>query len=177
MTSKKPYCHEPNPYRIRDDGAVEMELSCGKIALFDEADLPLVAPYRWFAHPRGYVLSHTSRIRGQRRELRMHRIILNPPDPLLVDHMNGDPLDNRRCNLRLATKRQNARNAVKPKGATSSRYKGVWWEERRRKWRAYIKLKHKVMYLGLYAQEADAAQAYNAAALKHFGEFARLNQL
>ena len=110
----------------------------------------------------------------------MHRQLLRPPSTLLSDHVNGDGLDNRRGNLRVATSSQNGANGDYPKfgGKSRSKYRGV-----RRgpyAWMAHISTGdrqkyHRQKYLGSFKSEEDAARAYNEAALKQFGEFARLN--
>jgi hypothetical protein len=89
-----------------------------------------------------------------------------------VDHINGNGLDNRDENLRLATNSQNQMNSRKRSG-TSSRYKGVSLQ--RKRWRAQIKLDGKLIYLGMFDTEEQAAMAYDYAAIELFGEFSRIN--
>lgn len=105
----------------------------------------------------------------------MHREILGlmPEDPD-VDHRDGEGLNNRRSNLRLVTNSQNNMNSQCRWGALS-KYKGVSWHKRREKWQGRIKLNGKEIYLGYFDNEKKAARAYDEAAKKHFGEFARLN--
>ena len=91
-----------------------------------------------------------------------------------VDHINNNGLDNRRCNLRLATRQQQNMNRKKLKGC-SSRYKGVYWAKNRKKWCVRIEFNAKVMFLGYFESEIKAGKAYDEAAIKYFGEFARLN--
>jgi len=105
----------------------------------------------------------------------MHRVIMNPPRGLLVDHKNLNSLDNRRANLRLATHAQNAYNRGKTKAKTSSRFVGVCFHKSSKKWGAYIKYGPKMTWLGTFDNEIDAALAYDEAARKHHGEFARTN--
>ncbi len=110
--------------------------------------------------------------------VRMHRELLKAPKGIEVDHVNGDGLDNQRHNLRFATRYQNSRNVGKQKGIQyKSVYKGVHWQEKRKRWRARINVNNKEIYLGQYSLELDAAKAYNEAAVKYFGEFARLNDI
>jgi hypothetical protein len=92
-----------------------------------------------------------------------------------LDHVNGDKLDNRKENLRRATQQENLRNKAKTESKTSSKYKGVSWHSTANRWRAYIVVDYKQIYLGLFDSEEDAAVAYNVKASELFGEFARLN--
>ncbi|MCJ7778070.1 MAG: AP2 domain-containing protein [Sedimentisphaerales bacterium] len=105
----------------------------------------------------------------------MHRVIMNPPRGLLVDHKNLNTLDNTRTNLRLATCSQNMFNKKKIKSVTSSRFIGVCFHKSSKKWGAYIKYGPKMTWLGTFDDEIEAALAYDEAAMKHHGEFARLN--
>jgi hypothetical protein len=104
----------------------------------------------------------------------LHREIMNNPRGLLVDHRNGDGLDNRQSNLRPATHSQNGCNRKKRKN-TSSQFVGVSWDKRVRRWSCRIKHQNKEIWLGYFDIETEAAKAYDAAAKKYFGEFARLN--
>lgn len=139
------------------------------VCLVDVVDLPLVnGPYRWtayFSHGNLYA----RRKRGESSEA-MHVVIMGTTG---VDHIDGDTLDNRRSNLRFATNAENSRNQRKTRHARSSQYKGV--TRFRDKWMVQVIKDYKHMYLGLYRSEEEAARVYDAAALEHFGEFARLN--
>jgi hypothetical protein len=105
----------------------------------------------------------------------LHREIMNAPKRQIVDHKNGDSLDNRRANLRLATRSQNMCNRRKTKSKTSSRFMGVSFHKQKGKWAAYINLHNKRIWLGRFKTEIEAAKAYDEAAKKYHGEFARLN--
>ncbi len=107
--------------------------------------------------------------------VRLHRLILNTDPGLLVDHKNGDSLDNRRTNLRPATHSQNACNRPKTKSKTSSRFIGIYHDKRRGTWVARIYANGKKLFLGSFDNEIAAARAYDAAAKKYHGEFSRLN--
>jgi hypothetical protein len=101
----------------------------------------------------------------------MHRFLLGIADHnVQVDHRNHDGLDNRRANIRVATRAQNAQNQPKNKSG-SSRFKGVCWDKDLLKWRARITVQRKKKHLGYFDSETDAAVAYYRAACKHFGDF------
>lgn len=93
---------------------------------------------------------------------------------ILVDHINGNGLDNRRANLRLASHAQNHANSQKRKGK-SSPYKGVSWSRSGAKWMATIRSAGKTTYLGVFTNPIEAAKAYDRAASEIYGEFARVN--
>jgi hypothetical protein len=105
----------------------------------------------------------------------MHRLLMNPPPRLLVDHRNGDSLDNRRDNLRIATHSQNQFNKAKTRLKTSSSFVGTYLEKRSGLWPAKISHHGKSIWLGRFKSESAAAKAYDKAAKKYHGEFARLN--
>jgi hypothetical protein len=100
---------------------------------------------------------------------------MNFPKGRVVDHKNGDGLDNRRSNLRPATHSQNMHNRRKTKSKTWSRFIGVSFDKRCGRWIADICTQRKKMRLGWFDNEEDAARTYDAAAKKYHGEFARLN--
>lgn len=110
---------------------------------------------------------------GRTKMLSLHREIMNEPKGV-VDHKNGKSLDNRRANLRAATSAQNAQNRPK-KQNTSSQFIGVCFHKRMRKWTVNISFKGRKRWLGTFDSEIDAAKAYDRAALKYYGEFAKVN--
>lgn len=151
----------------------------GRVAMVDDADFELVSRYRWHvreaAHPGlrsngPYARAHTYR-NGRRVYIQMHNLIMGC---IGIDHANGDGLDNQRSNLRIATTAQNGANRRKQEG-TSSVFKGVTWHKERRRWIAIIRIGGKRRHLGRFANEEDAARAYDAAAFAAWGEFAHLN--
>jgi hypothetical protein len=93
---------------------------------------------------------------------------------IIIDHCNMNPADNRLCNLRLATKRQNGCNR---RAQGRSKYLGVGWHKKAGKWKAAISVHNKTLHLGLHETEESAAIAYNKAASVYHGVFARLNQI
>jgi hypothetical protein len=164
----------------------EIPLTKGQVALVDDEDYEaLVSGYKWRVHHSGVMRTSyaQSSMRGSKppRSVLLHRLIMNAPVGTEVDHINGDGLDCQRHNLRLATHRQNKQNVAKQRTrngiATSSRFKGVRWHIVGRFWVAQCKLNKKQVYLGCFQDDVAAALAYNAFALEHYGEFARLNEI
>ncbi len=141
-----------------------------EIGIIDEEDFHLVKNGVWLDRD-GYAQINSSK--------RIHRLVVEKmigkpiPKGNVVDHKNRNRLDNRRSNLRLCTVKDNNRNVSKVKG--SSRYKGVYWKSNRNKWSSQIKVEGKLIYLGLFENENDAAIKYNEAAKIHHKEFASLN--
>jgi hypothetical protein len=157
----------------------EIALARGHVAIVDDEDYAALAATRWGVadNRRGHLSAF--RKSGGRRVL-MHRAImgLGHGDPRVVDHINGNSLDNRRVNLRICTPRENRRNAAMPRiPGKSSRFKGVYWRRARSRWVAMINLRCDPSpgHLGTFRDEESAARAYDAAAKRVFGEFARLN--
>lgn len=105
----------------------------------------------------------------------MHRVVLGiDGSPARGDHVNGNPLDNTRNNLRICTPSQNAMNRV-PRRGSSSQYKGVGWHKHTQKWQAFVFDRKRKIYLGVHTSEIEAARAHDKAARIYHGEFAKLN--
>ncbi len=108
----------------------------------------------------------------------LHRLIMNFPNrDIEIDHINGNGLDNRKCNLRLCNRAQNSYNSKKRYGNSSSKYKGVTLNSVSNKYISRIIYNKKYIYIGLFKNETDAAIAYNKRAKELFGEYARLNKV
>jgi len=161
---------------IRIEGDIAyVPLTKGHVAVIDAADVPQVEKFLWCAHVcrhavyalRGY------EVKGKTKLVMMHRELIGAPHGRLVDHVDGNGLNNRRANLRLASNSENTRNSKK-RIDNKSGYKGVCWDELQRKWRASIRLNGRQTYLGLYASPQEAHNAYREAATREYGEFARM---
>ena len=153
-------------------------LTNGEYAIVDDDAPEVVFNLRWHKSTRGYAIFSTSHSHhGNKVVFRMHRVIMNAPPGTEVDHINGNPLDNRRENLRLASHRENAANQVKQRVKRSSRYKGVTYYKRDGNWQAKIHKGGVTHHLGYFNDEVDAARAYNTAARGLFGTFAHVNRL
>jgi hypothetical protein len=155
---------------------LSIPLSKGKIALIDDQDADLVMPFKWYSSltkNTTYAIRGSSRVGGKQITILMHRVILDAPPGMFVDHRDGDGLNNCRDNLRLCTRSQNEMNK-RIQGGTS-RFKGVCWHGKREKWEARIGVNRKRTHLGYFTDETEAAMAYDVAARELFDEFARLN--
>ena len=151
----------------------QISLTQRKVAIVDDIDYDRLTCWKWYVH-EGYAARKSSRLVGHKVIL-MHREIMNPPAHLLVDHRNNDGLDNRRANLRLATHSENSYNRPKTKAKTTSQYIGIYLEKRTGRWTVKIRANGKRLWLGRFESEIEAAKAYDEAAKKYHGEFARLN--
>jgi hypothetical protein len=160
---------------IRIEGDVSyITLTQGYEAVIDTADVPLLEGWNWQAgvDENTVYAMRNARSNGRWRKIQMHRVLLNDPDGLVVDHIDGDGLNNRRANLRAVTTQQNAFNQRAAKGNTSG-FKGVTWIKQGKKWQASIKLNGKSRHLGRFATAEEAHDAYVKASAELHGEFGR----
>lgn len=137
-------------------------------AVVDPEDYERLARFAWFAATGGYAARNV-----KKRKRSMHREVLGVEHGVQVDHIDGDKLNNRRSNLRPCTNQQNCFNQAGRPG--TSRFKGVFWNRKSRKWQAGIRKDYRARHLGMFENEMDAAAAYDRAARELFGDFARLN--
>jgi len=150
----------------------------GEWTIIEPEDYYRLKNFKWCAVGNGnkfYAVRNIVTGPGRTKPVGLHRAIMKPPPGILVDHINGNGLDNRRANLRLATRSQNAHNKQKTKSKTLSRLKGIFFDSRRGKWYARIKINGNSVHLGSFADELAAGRAYDEAAKKYHGEFACLN--
>lgn len=151
-----------------------VKLTRGYWAIVDDDDYAVVAQHRWHARVDKHTVyagRNAKQAGGGYTTQRMHTLLTGWPR---VDHIDGDGLNNQRCNLRPASVLENNQNARKH-AAAYSQYKGVSWCKREGRWFAQIQHERNHRHLGYHASETDAAFAYDAAARELFGEFARLN--
>jgi hypothetical protein len=170
---------------IVDDGisttenpGMRIRTRAGHLFLIDAGDWPRISGFKWTVSSDGGIRMYVStRIEG--KKLYLHRTLIETPHGQRVDHRNGDPLDNRKANLRLASPQQNMFNRRKShtfKGKpTASSFKGVTWARSRGRYMAQIMKDGINHYLGYFVDERSAAVAYDHAALEMFGEFAQTN--
>jgi DNA-dependent RNA polymerase auxiliary subunit epsilon len=160
----------------------KIKLSQRKYALVSDVDYERVSQFNWYAN-KGYKTYYAQRKQtispNKEKTVSMHRFILSAPLGTFIDHKNRNGLDNRRMNLRFVSGSDNQKNKVVNYEGKSSKYKGVSFDKTRKKniWKTTIKLNRKSIWIGRFKDEKEAAQAYNIAALKYFGEFARPNKL
>lgn len=146
----------------------------GKVALCDDADLALLSAQRWYADRNGYPRAYLPKESGRRATVRMHQLLADEQGGRYRDHIDGNPLDNCRSNLRACTQRENSYNRRTHRNSKTG-IKGV--SPFGRAFRVVIHHGGRQVYLGLYPSLDLAAAAYNGAAIALFGAFARLNAI
>lgn len=156
----------------------EIKLSQGRVALVDDEDYERLLPYGWYYNER------YAKATINYKKVYMHKFLIHPPDGYLVDHKDGNTLNNQKSNLRICNQSQNCQNRSTRVNKTSL-YKGVSLLTQKKKykskiyiwqtWHAHIMTNGTAIKLGSFKNERDAAMAYNEAALKYHGEFAKLN--
>lgn len=152
-------------------------LTKGVDAIVDDEDYMELSKYRWHARetPGGfYACRNARRVNGKQVPIMMHSLLCPIPAGMEVDHVDGNPLNNRRNNLRACTRSQNQFNKGRNKNNTSG-YKGVSSVQKTGRWRARINVDGKAIYLGSYETKKSAARAYNEACLKYHLEFSKPN--
>lgn len=170
----------------------KINLTQGKVALVDDEDFDWLNKYKWYANESGntyYAMrvitiqsqNKNKNIKRKRKRILMHvetlkhKLERELKPHKETDHINNNGLDNRKCNLREVNSSQNKMNRKKQNKKTSSIYKGIYWYKNKKKWHVRIMLNRKSICLGYFDDEKEAAITYDKAALKYFGEFARLN--
>ena len=157
----------------------EIQLTQGKVALVDDEDFEYLNQWKWFANNmKGnfYAVRAITVSKCKQKSISMHRLIMKPEKENVIDHLDGNSLNNQKNNLRICTHAENMRNSKIYSNNTSG-FKGVYWHKQTAKWMAYIRINNKQLHLGLFIDPKEAARAYNAAAIKHHGEFANLNKI
>ena len=158
----------------------KIPLTQGKFAIVDAEDFETLNKYKWNAVRNGqnfYAQRYGGKC-GQNQVkggIKMHREIMKMPQSWVVDHINQNSLDNRKANLRLATREQNSWNIRKVRGKKSSQCKGVSYCKRDKRWAAYITYRKKHIFIGRFDDEQAAAKAYDEKAKELFGQYAYLN--
>lgn len=152
----------------------EIQLSQGKVVVVDDEDFEYLNQFKWYAqkHKNTFYAKRNEGKYPFRKALRMHRIIMKVSDDYVVDHRDGDGLNNLKDNLRICTNSQNNKNRSKPNNNTSG-YKGV--SKCKKRFRSALHFGDKQIHLGTFSTPEEAARAYDQAAIIYHGDFARLN--
>jgi len=172
---RPPAVHAAPPPPPEDKAFYYIPLTQGQNAIVDAEDYDRVRRHKWCLSRTGHQLYAQRRYRG--KTLRMHQFIMNPPKGMVVDHIDGNGLNNRRSNLRICTQRQNTWNHkyTKPEHA-SSQYVGVYrYKNRPEEWYARVQCNGDITDLGPFDSEIEAVRARDRTAIELFGEYARLN--
>lgn len=166
------------PLNVRIQDSVAHVTVRNRTFQMDAEDLPLLEGWTIAITGHNYVQLQGTKLHGPQQCPYLYRVITGAPDGVEVDHISGDPLDNRKVNLRLCTRGENVSNCRRRKG--NNLYKGSYYGKRqtgKRKWLAQLRHAGTVYYLGWFLTPEEAAVAYNAKALELFGAFARINVL
>jgi len=157
------YHHKKNVFDLTGEYGVGYTTNTNQEFYFDLDDYDLIKDYCWWETTNGYITTHNN--------ILLHRLILQPSKNKVVDHINNNKKDNRRCNLREATRGQNNIN-IGVRNNNSSGYTGVFFNKNKNKWEARISIDGKDYRLGRYNNIQDAIDARHKGEIKYFGEWA-----
>ena len=153
-----------------------IKLTKGLQAIVSDLDYSYLNKFKWCVSYSGKTIAYAVR-RVNKRNVSMQNFLLNPAKNYIVDHINGDTLDNRRKNLRICNRRQNNQNRNVQKNKKNCKYKGVYWDQSNKKYKTFITSEGKDYWIGRFKSEKEAALAYNKKAVELFGKFAKLNKV
>lgn len=155
-----------------------IKLTKNQFAIVDDEDFEYLNQWKWLSS-RGYARRSVHiKMDGKKqicRHIHMHRLIVNAPEGKEVDHIDGNPLNNQKSNLRVCTREENGKNRRLNKNNTSG-FKGAIWVDtpgNQKKWKSQIVVNKKAICLGYFSTNEEAGNAYLNASKKYFGEFAR----
>jgi hypothetical protein len=148
-----------------------IKLTRGKVTIVDDDDYELLSLWKWHCTSAGYAARRNPRTRGNQIVL-LHRFITDAPEGKSVDHINGNPLDNRKANLRLVTHSENLHNRPKQANNTSG-HKGVAWSITESKWKGFIGVKGKRIHVGTFTDKQAAIEAVIKKRIELCGEVGR----
>lgn len=154
----------------------QIPLTQDKFALVDDVDYDFLMQWKWcFLSDKkegGYAIR-----KGKTSHILMHRIVNKTPLSFETDHRDGNKLNNQKDNLRNCSKSQNNGNRKRYNKKRIGKYKGVYWIEKIKKWKAKLSINYKEIHIGYFDREEDAALAYNFESMKYFGEYSRQNNV
>ena len=158
---------------VKEFDLVYLLLSDGSVAVCDGCFYEKVKTHTWsISHGYAY---YTENKCTPRKTIKLHNFLLDYiPSDIIVDHINGNKLDNRLINLRFVSYKENKRNS-KGKNIATSKYKGVSWDSSRNKWISSIQYNGKTYHIGRFDNEEECAKAYDNEAIKKYGQYAKLN--
>jgi len=148
----------------------KIELTQNKYAIVDDGDYDYLNQWKWYCSKDNYAQRIDNKLN---KTILMHRVIMNPPSHLHIDHINRNGLNNQKENLRVCTRTQNNGNRRISKHNTSN-IKGVSWHKTSKKWRGTICIKNKNIHLGYFSNKYDAKDAHEKEAKEYFGEFIQM---
>lgn len=152
-----------------------LPLTRGAYAMLDDDDFERAKVFKWCAikTPAGKLYAHRAKSE-ENQYVSLHRFVVRAMPGEFVDHKSGNTLDNRRANLRVCTQQQNGWNRARD-ARNKYGFKGIYYWRPTNRWMAHIRVNDHKIHLGYFSCPEDAARAYDAAAIEHFGEFARTN--
>ncbi len=151
----------------------KISLGGGLFTIIDDSDFDKVSKYTWYIGRGNYATTTTINVSG----ISLHRFIIKPPSDMVVDHIDGDRLDNRKSNLRVCTHSENLKNRIKHDRSGTSKYKGVTYNRECGKWISRIRVDNVKYGLGSYHNEIDATVSYNIGSVLLSPEFGSLNYI
>ncbi|WP_270345582.1 HNH endonuclease [Enterococcus thailandicus] len=150
-----------NKYLSQGENSILM-LKSGSSVLVDSEDVPLLSRYSWFDNGNGYIAS-----KGKEGKIFLHRLVMGAPSDTVVDHINFDPMDNRKSNLRICTQQQNTLYQRSRK-----KHKGVYLNKRTGKYYIHVRIDGKTVHGGTFESIDEAVDEYQRLARLHYGKFA-----
>lgn len=163
---------------LNDDnlgGSKLIPLSQGKFAIVDEDNFDALSEHNWM-YSHGYAKRNFVKENGKKTTIYLHRVILGAEKGQIVDHKNGNPLDNRKTNIRICSQSENLFNK-RIQSNNKSGYKGVAWNKEKKKWQAQARFCGKRYSIGYFQTKEEAAKAYNNTIIKISSEFSKPNEL
>ena len=153
----------------------KIQLTKDQFTIVDDEDYEHLIQWKWHSSSNSngrFYAVRTGKMKEARKQFRIHRVITDCPEGLVVDHINHDTLDNRKINLRICTQQQNTYNNANVRKKMYSRHKGVSFNKSANKYTAQIRVQKRLIHLGCFADEGSAGMAYQLAAKEYYGEFA-----